>query len=94
MLVFSPFAARAAPHPHTALVKAEHAEAQQQRTGFDDAAAPSCPADRHSLASDHTGFDARRAEATVGQLGLQVRLSASHAVVGGPAWDCLTLLNV
>ena len=71
MLVFSPFAARAAPHPHTALVKAEHAEAQQQ-TGSVDDAAPSYPADRNSLASDRTGFDARRVEATAGQMGLQV----------------------
>ena len=76
VLVFSPFAARNAPqHPHHhnnhALVNNHSNAMEAAAMRAASVAAPSYPADRDSLTSDRSAFDARRG-LTAEQAGLQV----------------------
>ncbi len=75
VLVFSPFAARNAQHHahhnNSSFVNNNAVEAVAARTA--SVAAPSHPADRDSLTSDHSAFDARRCQGMGDQSGVQVR---------------------
>ena len=77
VLVFSPFAFRNAPNPlNTTLVNSTVEVAAVPAASVANA---SCPADRDSLMSDHSAFDARHGDVVTGRPGHQVRLACSAA---------------